>query len=149
MSLNNEYTKLMGNGVTSLVENHDYNKATNHVTFDQKKAIESMPKGVTPESLQTHVTYINNTSGQVREATAQIARTQYAENDKLTNVDGTLEIGGVVFNSQHHLKQSIGEDAHLFGHSTTQVSYQHSTDHADWLAEHDKINIDLATKLFG
>lgn len=147
MSLNNEYAELMGNGVTSLVEHHNYNKATNHVTFDPAKL--EMPKGVTPESLQTHVNYINNTSGQVREATAQIARTQYAENPKLTNVDGTLEIGGVVFNSQHHLKQSIGEDAYLFGHSTTQVSYQHSADHADWLSEHDQINIDLATKLFG
>lgn len=147
MSLNNEYAELMGNGVASLVEHHNYNKGSNHVTFDSSKV--EMPKGVTPESLQTHVNYINNTSGQVREAVAQIARSQYAENDKLTKVDGTLEIGGVTFNSEHHLKQSIGEDAWLFGHSTTQVTYQHSSEHADWLAEQDQVNIDLATKLFG
>jgi hypothetical protein len=146
MSLNNEYAKLMGNGVDSLVENHNYNKATNHVTFDAEKV--ELPKGITPESLQAHVGFINNTSGQVREATAVIARNEYANNNKLTTVDGTLDLHGVVFNSQHHLKQTIGEDAHLYGHSTTQVTYHHSEDHANWMAEQDRVNVDMATKLF-
>jgi hypothetical protein len=146
MSLNNEYAKLMGNGVDSLVEHHNYNKATNHVTFNAEKV--ELPKGITNESLQQHVSFINDTSGQVRQAVATIARTEYESNKKLTTVDGTLELGGVIFNSQHHLKQQIGEDAFLYGHSTTQTTYQHSEDHADWMAEQDKVNIEMATKLF-
>lgn len=146
MSLNNEYAKLMGNGVATLVEHHNYNKASNHVTFDASKV--EFPENITPESLQEHVSFINNTSGQVREAVAQIARTQHAENNKLTTVDGTLELAGVVFNSQHHLRNTIGEDVHMYGHSTTQTTYVHSDDHATWMAEQDQINVDLATKLF-
>lgn len=146
MSLNNEYAKLMGNGVDALVENHNYNKATNHVTFDAAKV--ELPENITLESLQSHVNFINDTSGQVREATAQIARTAYADNNKLTTVDGTLDLGGVLFNSQHHLRSQIADETYMYGHSTTQVSYHHSQDHADWMAEQDKVNVDMATKLF-
>lgn len=146
MSLNSEYAKLMGNGVATLVEHHNYNKASNHVTFDAAKV--EFPENITTESLQQHVEFINNTSGQVREAVAQIARTQHADNSKLTTVDGTLELGGVVFNSQHHLRNQIGEDTYMYGHSTSQTTYHHSSEHANWMAEQDQVNVDLATKLF-
>lgn len=147
MSLNSEYAKLMGNGVATLVEHHDYNKASNHVTFDATKV--ELPENITVESLQEHVSFLNDTSGQVREAVAQIARTAHGDNKKITTVDGTLELGGVVFNSQHHLRNTIGEDVHMYGHSTTQTTYTHSEDHAAWMAEQDQVNVDLATKLFG
>jgi len=146
MSLNNEYAKLMGNGVASLVEHHDYNKGSNHVTFDASKV--EFPENVTVESLQTHVNFLNDTSGQVREAVAQIARKQYEENNKISTVDGTLELGGVIINSQHHLRNQIADDVYIYGHSTTQTTYQHSGDHATWMAEQDQVNVDMATKLF-
>lgn len=146
MSLNNEYAKLMGNGVANLVENHNYNAASNTIVYDASKVV--FPEGVTSESLQTHVNFINDTSGQVRQATAEIARNQFENNPKLTTVDGKLDIGGVIINSQHHLRQTIGEEAYLYGHSTTQVTYHHTQEHADLLAEQDKTNIELATALF-
>lgn len=146
MSLNEEYAKLMGNKVEVLVEHHKYDKGTNHVTFDPAKV--QFPEGVTSESLQTHVTFINDTTTQVREAVAQIARNEFKNNDKLTTLDGTLDVGGVIFNSQHHLKQSVGEENWLYGLSTTQVTYHHSQDNADYMASRDKVNIEMATQLF-
>lgn len=145
MALNEEYAKLMGNGVTTLVENHTYEKTTNHATFDSSKLV--LPEGVTEKSMQTHVEFINNTGGQVRGAVAEIARTQYADNKKLTTVDGTLSWGGVTWNSQHNLSQKAGDDT-LYGHSTTATDYQHSADFTDWTTSQDKANIELATKLF-
>lgn len=145
MSLNEEYAKLMGNGVTALVENHTYEKTTNHATFDPSKLV--LPEGVTEDSMKTHVNFINNTGGQVRNATAEIARQQFADNKKLTTVDGTLSWGGVTWNSQHNLSQKAGEDT-LHGHSVTTTDYAHSSDFSQWTADQDKANIELATKLF-
>lgn len=145
MALNEEYVKLMGNGVANLVENHTYQKENNHATFDASKLI--IPEGITEESMQTHVTFINNTGGMVREATAQLARDQHKENKKVTVVDATLSWGGVTWNSQHNLSQKAGED-HLYGHSVTTTDYAHSAELSQWNNDQDKINVDLATKLF-
>jgi len=146
MSLNEEYAKAQQQGVEQLVEHANYHKATNHVTFDASKT--TVPEGITEESLKNHVEFINNISGQVEVATAQIARREYESNDKLTTVDGTWEFGGVTVNSQHHLKQQVGEDW-IFGVGTTAVDYAQSQDLAVWLDDQRQSNVDLATKLFG
>lgn len=146
MSLNKEYAALMGNGVKSLVENHKYEKTTHQITFDADKV--KAPEGITQESLANHVAFINDTSAQVRSAVAEIGRNEFANNDKLTTVSGALTYGGVVFNSQHNLKQQAGEDV-FYGQSVTAVDYSHSSDNTQWIAEQDKSNTDLATKLFG
>lgn len=145
MSLNEEYAKLMGNGVKALVENHTYEKTTNHATFDSSKLV--LPEGITEDSMKTHVNFINNTGGMVRNATAEIAREQFKSNDKLTTVDATLSWGGVTWNSQHNLSQKAGDDT-LYGHSTTTTDYAHSSDFSQWTADQDKANIEMATKLF-
>lgn len=147
MSLNNEYAKLMNAGTKNLVDNATFHKATATVTFDASKL--ELPKGITADSLQTHVTFINDTSGQLRNAVAEIARSEHAKNDKLTTLDGALDFGGVTWNSAHHLKQNLGEDNFIYGGSTTTIAYAHSQDHADYLADQDKVNVDMATKLFG
>lgn len=147
MSLNNEYAKLMNTGTKNLVDNAKFDKATAHVTFDASKL--ELPKGITAASLQTHVTFINDTSGQVRNAVSEMARTEFGNNDKLTTLDGSLDFGGVTWNSAHHLKQTLGNDEHIYGGSTTTISYAHSQEHSDYLADQDKVNIEMATKLFG
>lgn len=146
MSLNNEYSTQMDNVVNGLVENSAYDKATNHVVYDASKL--ELPKGVTEESMKTHIGFINELSGAAEVATAQIARDQYAENDKLTTVDGTLSFGGFNINSQHHLKQQVGED-HIYGGSTTAVDYIHSSEQAEWLDTQREANSQAAAKLFG
>ena len=146
MSLNKEYAEKMSKAVQNLVENAEYNKGTNHATFDASKI--EMPEGVTQESLKQHVGFINDLTAQAEVATAQIARDQFAQNDKLTTVDSTLSYDCFSINSQHHLKQQVGEDF-LYGLSTTAVDYVHPEEQALWLEEHRQANVNLASKLFG
>lgn len=146
MSLNKEYGDLMSKGVDNLVKNSEFNKGTNHVTFDASKV--EMPEGVTQESLKQHVDFINDLSAQTEVATSQIARDQFAHNDKLTTVDGTLSFDSFSINSQHHLRQQVG-DEYLYGVSTTAVDYVHPQEQALWIEEQRQANVDLATKLFG
>jgi hypothetical protein len=146
MSLNNSYTDFMNAGVKSLVDNSNYDKATNHVTFDASKL--ELPEGVTAESMQSHVSVINQLSAQAETAVAEIARTQFADNNKLTTVDGTLDFGGFTVNSQHHLQQQVGDDF-LWGISSTAIDYVHSEEQTSWLTEQRDASADLAAKLFG
>lgn len=146
MSVNKSYDETMKAGVKGLVEHSTYDKATNHVTFDASKL--ELPEGITPETAKTHVTWINDLTAQAEQATAEIARTQYAENDKLTTMDASLNmLGTFTINSQHHLSQQVGEE-HIYGNSMTSVDYIHSTEQADWLDTQRTANQDLAAKLF-
>lgn len=146
MSVNKTYGESMDLSVKALVENSDYNKATNHVTFAADKL--ELPEGITTETVQSHVDWFNDLAAQAEQATAEIARAQYADNDKLTTLDGTLNMGCFSINSQHHLKQQVG-DEFLYGNSTTAVDYVHSAEQASWLDTQRTANHDLAAKLFG
>lgn len=146
MAVNKNYGELMDKGVKQLVENSAFDKATNHVTFNAEKL--DMPEGVTQDTIKTHVEFFNDLSVLTEQATAQVARDQFADNDKLTTLDGTLDLGVFSINSQHHLKQQVG-DEWLFGQSTTVVDYTHSEEQAVWLETQRKANEELATKLFG
>lgn len=146
MSINKNYGEYMDAGLKAIVENSTFDKATNHVTFNADKL--EMPKGVTKDSIETHVNYFNDLSVLTETATAQIARDQFASNDKLTTLDGTLNLGAFSINSQHHLKQQVGEES-LFGLSTTAIDYVHTTEAADWLETQRKASGELAEKLFG
>ncbi len=153
MSINKQYGEYMDKGLKAIVESSNFDKATNHVTFDADKL--DMPKGVTKDSIKTHVTFFNDLStlteliaALTEQATAQVARDQYAENNKLTTIDGTLNLGAFSINSQHHLKQQVGEE-YLYGQSTTAVDYVHSSEAADWLNTQRIASQELAQKLFG
>lgn len=143
---NKSFDAFMGEVVKNLVDNGTYDKATNHVTFDPKKV--ELPEGITTDSLTSHVTFINNLSGGVEQATAEIARTQYADNDQLTTVDGTLTFDGFNVNSQHHLKQQVGEEF-IYGQVTTAVDYSYTDEQTSWLDTQRTANQELAQKLFG
>ncbi|CAG27288.1 hypothetical protein PPEV_gp194 [Pseudomonas phage EL] len=145
MSINKEYGEWMEKGVKGLVDSHDYNKATNHITFDSEKV--ELPKGVTQDSILQHVNFFNDISAQVETATSQIARSQFEDNKELTTVDGTLNLGGLNINSQHHLKQKVGED-YLWGQSTTAVDYTHTEEQAVWLDTQRTASQEQAAKLF-
>jgi hypothetical protein len=146
MAVNKNYGEYMDKGLQELVKNSSYDKATNHATFDASKL--DMPEGVTTDSIKTHVEFFNDLGTLTEQATAQVAREQFANNDKLTTIDGTLNMGAFSINSQHHLKQQVGEE-YLYGQSTTVIDYVHSTEAADWLETQRKSSQDLAEKLFG
>lgn len=146
MSLNKEYGESMDAGVKDLIEHSEFNKATNHVKFSTENL--EMPEGVSEESLKQHVSYINELSSQVEVATAQIARDQRKDNDQLTTVDGTLDLGSFTINSQHHLQQKVGEE-HIYGVSSTAIDYVHSDEQAQWLQSQRTASQEQAAKLFG
>lgn len=146
MSVNKTYGETMDLGVKGLIEHSNYDKVTNHATFDASKV--EFPEGVTPESLGTHVTFINDLTAQAEEATAQIAREQFGRNDKLTTIDSTLAFDMFSINSQHHLRQQIGDDF-IYGGATTIVDYVHTDEQATWLNTQRTANQELAEKLFG
>ncbi|BAW98394.1 phage protein [Vibrio phage pTD1] len=140
-----KYDELQANLVKSLTKNHEYNKGTNVVVFDSEKL--EMPEGITGESMEAHVNFMNQVSGAVEVATAEITRNLYAENDKINNVEGTLTIPGVTFNSEHILRSEVGDES-LYGASTTMTDFIHTQEASDWLAEQRATNETLASKLF-
>lgn len=147
MSVKNiEFGELMEHGVDDLVKHSEFNKSTAHVVFNAEKI--SMPENITEQSLADHVNWINGVSAQVETANARIAREQYEHDNKLTTVDGTLNLGALTINTQHHLKQQVGEEF-LYGQATTAVDYMHTPEAAEWLQTQRTSSQELAAKLFG
>jgi len=146
MKLNKAFNDSMTKSVKSLVDNANFNTATKHVTYDASKV--EMPEGVTLDSLKAHTTFINELSGQVETATAQIARDRRAEDDTLTTLDGTLDMGAFTINSQHHLQQKVG-DEYIYGQGTTAVDYMHSEEQSLWVQTQRTASQEQAAKLFG
>lgn len=145
MSLNEQYSKNMSEGVKALVEKASFDKVTNHVTYDINSV--KMPEGVTKETLKTHVDFINDVSAIAEVATSEIGRREFATNNKLTTLDGSLDFGSFQINTQHHLQQQVGEEF-LYGVGTTAIDYVHSEDQTLWLSEQRDANVAEATKLF-
>lgn len=143
--LNKTYAESQKAGIDALVENATYDKATAHTTFSSDKVI--LPEGITPESIKNHSQFFTATSGQVEEATAQLTRKAHEENDKILTTTGTLDIGGVVFTSQHHLEQKVG-DHQLYGGSVTSVDYIFTPEATEWMATMQANNAEIAEKLF-
>lgn len=146
MSLNKAFGDSMDAAVAQLVEKGVFDKATAHVTYGVEAV--NLPEGITEESMKNHVNFINETASAVEVATAQIARDQYATNDKLSSVDATFSFGGFDINSQHNLRQQIEED-YVYGQGTTAVDYRHSDDLSSWMADQRENSVAQATKLFG
>lgn len=145
MSQNKSFAEKMSAGVTGLVANADFNKGTKHVSFNAEKV--ELPEGVTVDTINTHIDLFNTLSAQTEVATAEIGRTERANDDTLTTVDGSLQIGNLLINSQHHLSQKAGDDT-LYGLSTTTVDYVHSAEATDWLSKQRESNQQLAEALF-
>lgn len=145
MSMNQNFEEMMEAGVTNLVDGADVNASSAHATYVM--GAEQYPENITPESLAHHLDFINNTGAQVNAATAQLARQAYEQNNDITNFDGTLDLGCVVFNSQHTLKQDLG-DTTLYGQSTTTTDYVFGDDLNAWQDQMNASNAEAAAKLF-
>jgi len=145
MSLNNEYQKQQDAAVQQLVEKGQFDKATNHITFGLDAV--TLPEGITQESMQQHVDFINNTASAVEVANAQLARLEHAQNDKLTTTSASFGFGGFNITSEHRLQQQVDE-SYIYGQSTTTIDYVHSAEAAAWYADQRDASITQATALF-
>lgn len=146
MSLNKAFQTQMKKTVTNLVDNAEIIKETNTVVFDVSKI--EFPENVTQDSIQTHVNFFNDVSAAQEAATADIANSLFADNNKLTTVDSTLSFcDGLTIQSQHHLKQKVGDD-YIYGESTTALNFLGNEDQAKWLDDIREANKLTATALF-
>lgn len=147
MSITKAFKKHMTALTAQIEESADINTATNTINFSLEKV--EMPEGVTKESLGVHVNFINDLSAGVESSTADIARTMFADNDKLTTVDSSLVVcDGLTIRSQHHLKQTLGDDNFLYGESTTVIGFEGTEEQAKWLSDMQEHSKTLARNLF-
>lgn len=143
--LNKTYAESQTAAIANLTEHASYDKATAHTTFSAEKF--SLPEGVTPESIKTHKDLFIDITGAIEEATAQQTLAAHKADEKILTTTGSLELGGVVFTSQHHLQQKIG-DHELFGGSVTSVDYIYSPEATEWAASMRANNASIAEDLF-
>jgi len=150
MSLNKDYAEQQAAAVKQLVEKGVYDKATYHTVFGHDAV--TLPEGVTPESIATHVEFINNTASAVEVANAELTRLAHAQNEKMTAGTATFAMGGLTINSEHRLRQQVGtlgeNEAWEYGRSTTAVDYVHSDVATTWLTDQREAQIAQATALF-
>lgn len=134
--------------VKSLVSANKTDTATQHITYEvTDEELGSLSDGVTIESLNKHVVVINKLAVGVTQATSEITHSANKDNDKVLSMDGTLDLGGIVINSDYYLKQDVEDDV-VYGASYTTVDYQYE---AALSAYHDACltsNLEKAEKLF-
>lgn len=146
MSLNNSFDEVMESGVTNLVNSADVNSVSGHATFAVTP--ELFNNDVTQESLGVHINFLNNLTAQAEQATATISRTAFEENNDLVSMDSTLDLGYLQIQSQHFLKQDVGDNT-LYGQAITTIDYNYSEDLNNYRDQMAGANSELAAKLFG
>ena len=143
MAKNKPFGKVIEAQVADLVKGAEIHKETHHIKFSET----ALPEGVTTESLQTHVDFINRTGLAVEAATFQIAQEQFPET-KQEAWDGRLEMfPGLTFNSDVRLREVVGEET-LYGTTQTFIDHPHSQEMVDWYSSFRDRNVELATNLF-
>ena len=139
------YADEMDAGVVNLKDHATIDKITKHITYDASKV--KLPDGWTLEMLNKAGNIVNDLSLCADAATAVIGREMRADDENLTTVDSTLDLGQIQINSQHHLRQQVGEE-YLYGLSTTTTDFIHSEEAANWLETQRQSSISEAEKLF-
>ena len=146
MSLNTNFDEIMENGVTALVAGADVNNITSHATFQAGPEI--FNDEVTQDSLGVHLNFLNNLVAQSEQATAQLSRAAFDENNENTSFDSTLDLGYAQIQSQHFLKQDVGDNT-LYGQSVTSIDYNYTDDLNNYREQMSNSNSEAAAKLFG
>ena len=134
---------LMKQRVDHLVEKAEVFKDTKHIALK----FDAWPENVSPESLATHVDFLNQTGLAVEAAVTNIGYDQFEET-KIENWDGRLElIPGVVINSSTQMKEVV-EDVTTFGNSQTFIDHPHSPELVNWYSNFADTNVERVKKLF-
>jgi len=135
-----------------LLENADIHNETHTVKFDLSgdKAQEAFfPKGISPESLKLHTSFINNTTAAVSTALGEIATDQERFNEcKAEKWDGILELGdSLTFTGLVQLRDMVGEET-TYGQTATLVDHHYSSELTEYMTGWQSNLADKAAKLF-
>lgn len=142
-AINKGFGKAQDARVKELVEGAEIHKDTHHIAF---KPI-AFPKGITEDTLRSHVDFINGEGLAVEAATFQIAQEQFPET-KQEHWDGRLQLfDGLTFNSDTRLREVVGEDT-FYGTTQTFIDHPHSQEMVDWYTTFRDTNAERAKKLF-
>jgi len=141
------FDEMMEAGITNLFDTAEVSDVSAHATLSLPA--ELYPEGITEQSLDNHISFINNVSSQVGAVAAQLGRQAYEANNDITNFDATLKLGDqLTINAQHVMVQDLG-DSQLYGQSTIATDFGMSDDLNAWNDQMQVANAEAAAKLFG
>ncbi|QDJ97408.1 hypothetical protein D9_0078 [Aeromonas phage D9] len=139
------FAEIMSAGKDSLVKGADIHNATHTIKFKAEDL--TMPKGVTAESLDLHMNFINQSSEQVSAAVMDIAQDRY-EDTKHLAWDGVLEVTpGLTLTGFANLREEVDGEA-VFGSMSSLVDYNYGTELTDWITSNQELMAEKAKKLF-
>lgn len=144
--LNANFEELMNANIDGLITGADINEVTGHAALTFPESL--YPEGITQDSLGLHVDFLNVIGSATEAATAKMARDAYEKNNDNIQFDSTLDFGFLQIQSQHFLKQDLGDNT-LYGQSTTTMDYQHGEELSGWRDQMITANAEEAAKLFG
>lgn len=138
---NNNMTSLI-NSLTGAATVH---KETGAITFETPK--DFFPKGITQDSLNLHVNFINNAGVAMEAAVSELAITNYPE-AKLTKWDGELDLGCLTLNAGIQLQEELEGQDPMFGITQSFTDYRFSDDLNTWYGDFAEANRTRAAALF-
>lgn len=143
MSVNKGFGKSIEKVVNQLVANAEIHNETHHIAFKTP----DLPKGITEQSLENHVNFLNNTQLAVEVATNQIAAEQYPET-KHEAWDSRLDLYGIAtVASDVRLREEVEGQA-SFGISTSSLCHPFSDEATNWYGDWVATNAARAEALF-
>lgn len=132
-----------------LLENADIHNETHTVKFAIPEGDGFFPKGITPESLDQHLSFVNNTSAAVSTALGIIATDQERFNEtKSEKWDGSLDVGNSLTMTSLVQLRDVVADEPVYGVSSTLVDHHYSEELRDYMTSWQSDLSDKAAKLF-
>lgn len=138
-----DLNKLMKKRVNGLVESAEVHKETGAVIFKTPE----FPKGITNDSLNQHVDFINQMSVASDLALGQISNTQYPDSKQTKWTSELQLVDGLKISSGYQVQEVVGEET-LYGIGETFVDYTYSEELSNFHTEFAQINADRAAELF-
>lgn len=132
--------------IESLVSGATVHKETGTTTLVADK--DFFPEGITPESLDNHVNFINRSSVAVEAAVNQLAADNYADS-KREKWDGELKLtDSITLSAAVQLRETLDGQDPQFGVTECFVDYAYEQELNDWYGEFSAMNKERAAKLF-
>lgn len=138
---NNNMTSLI-NSLTGAATVH---KETGAISFEAPK--DFFPKGITQDSLDLHVGFINNAGVAMEAAVSELAISNYPDS-KLLKWDGELNLGSLTLSAGIQLQEELEGQDPMYGITQSFTDYRFSDELQNWYGEFADANKSRAAALF-
>ena len=131
--------------ISSLTGAATVHKETGAISFEQPK--DFFPKGITSDSLNLHVNFINQASVAMEGAVSELAIQHYPD-AKLDKWDGSLDLGCLTLSAGIQLQEQLEGQDTIYGTTQSFVDYQFQEELNNWYGEFAATNKVRAAALF-